>query len=256
MSIDVGLTDGVGQDNQCRLHTHELRGAEVMEQDAEKPKVISILSRRKTMIFSALSQVEGYWEALREDNAVPPRSAINPRGIENALEYAFILECVAPGVARFRLAGMHLSDLMGMEVRGMPVTAMFTPEARKQVSNVITEVCARPQISQLALTGERSIGRPALEARMLLAPLTDDFGEVNRILGCLQSSGAVGRQPRRFNVSDVWTRILPPLAERHHPAPELQSAAFAESSGVFVHHGESKRPDDVRPALRLISNDD
>ena len=37
---------------------------------------------------------------------------------------------MAPSVARFRLAGAHLSELMGMEVRGMPMTALFLPDAR------------------------------------------------------------------------------------------------------------------------------
>ena len=81
---------------------------------------------------------------MREEDTIPPRSAINPRGIEDALEYAFILDSVAPGVARFRLAGSHLTDLMGMEVRGMPITAMFVPAARKELSTLLAEVCAPP----------------------------------------------------------------------------------------------------------------
>ena len=62
--------------------------------------------------------------------AVPMRSDVDPRGIERSLEHAFILERIAPQMARFRLAGMHLTDLMGMEVRGMPTTALFAPAAR------------------------------------------------------------------------------------------------------------------------------
>ncbi len=221
-----------------------------------RSNIVSMLSRRKTVIFAALSQVEAYWEGLRPDAALPARSAVDPRGIEDALEYAFILECVAPGVARFRLSGMHLNDLMGMEVRGMPVTAMFTPEARQSVSKVISAVCAAPQVSQLVLKAERSIGRPALEARMLLAPLTDDFGEVNRILGCIQSDGKIGRQPRRFNVADVVTRHLSiaPI-EPGKPVDALQPS-FAEAEHVFSHPADSKRPDDTRPALRLVSSND
>ena len=256
MSIDVALTEGVGQDNRCCPTSHELRGAEVKTEDAGKPNVISMLSRRKTVIYAALAQVEGYWDALRGHAQVPPRSAVDPRGIEDALEYAFILECVAPGVARFRLAGMHLTDLMGIEVRGMPLTTLFTPEARSTVSAVLTEVCTRPQVSQLVLKAERSIGRPALEARMLLAPLTDDFGEVNRVLGCIQSVGAIGRQPRRFTAGDITTRLLPVASSRPSPARKEQSAGFAESPDPYDGNADIKRPDTLRPALRLVSNDD
>jgi len=208
------------------------------------------------MIFSALSQVEGYWEGLRGADLVPSRAAVDPRGIEDALEYAFILECVAPGVARFRLAGMHLTDLMGMEVRGMPVTAMFTPESRAKMGQLITEICTQPLVSQLALKGEQSIGRPALEARMLLAPLTDDFGQTNRILGCLQSKGAIGRQPRRFSVSDVATRILSCTERPSQAAPQRQLAGFADPQAHFKQSTETKKPDASRPVLRIISSDD
>jgi hypothetical protein len=226
----------------------------VVNKEVEGPSnVISMLSRRKTMIYGALSQVEGYWEAARTGVGVPPRSAIDPRGIEDALEYAFILDCVAPGVARFRLAGMHLTDLMGMEVRGMPVTAMFTPQARKTLGTLICEVCTQPQVSQIVLQAERSIGRPALEARMLLAPLTDDFGEVNRILGCLQSNGSIGRQPRRFSIGDVATRLL---SEASRAAVAKTETVFSEDPGLFIHPAERKRPDAARPALRVVSSED
>ena len=234
----------------------KLKGAEVKTQDAGKPNVISLLSRRKGVIPTALAQVEAYWEALRGDALVPPRSAVNPRGIEDALEYAFILECVAPGVARFRLAGMHLNDLMGMEVRGMPLTTMFTPDARNGITEVLTAVCTRPQISQLVLKAERSIGRPGLEARLLLAPLTDDFGEVNRILGCLQSDGAIGRQPRRFRVAEVSSRHLAPARPEMPAAPDLKHAGFAELPRHYAGLAESKRPTAARPALRVVSSND
>lgn len=58
-----------------------------MKEDVRtQSNVISMLSRRKTMIYGAVAQVEAYWEALREQDTIPPRSAINPRGIEDALE--------------------------------------------------------------------------------------------------------------------------------------------------------------------------
>ena len=142
---------------------------------------------------------------------------------------------------------------MGIEVRGMPITAMFVPAARKELGTLLAEVCARPQVSQMVLQGERSIGRPAIEARMLLAPLTDDFGEVNRILGCIQSQGSIGRQPRRFAISNVATRLLAAATNTTAVQP---AAAFAEEPGLFIHPADSKRPDVIRPALRVVSGED
>ena len=57
-----------------------------------------------------MAQMRAYWEGLRADRLVPQRAEVDPRGIERALEYAFILDRIAPGIGRFRLAGMHLTD--------------------------------------------------------------------------------------------------------------------------------------------------
>ncbi len=75
--------------------------------------VITMSGYQQETRFRALSQVEAYWEGLRQGRDVPMRSDIDPRGIEDALEYAFILERIAPGLARLRVAGSHLSDVMG-----------------------------------------------------------------------------------------------------------------------------------------------
>lgn len=151
--------------------------------------VVSLTPLRSAQIFSAIKSVEAYWEGLRNGRPVPSRAEIDPRGMQDALEYAFILERIAPGVARFRLAGMHLTDLMGMEVRGMPLSAMLVPEARARMSEVLEAVCETPQVTTVTLKSDHRIGRAALDAQLLLCPLKSDLGDVNRILGCLQSAG-------------------------------------------------------------------
>lgn len=174
--------------------------------------VVSIMSRQTILNYRALAQVEGFWDALCRDDALPSRSQIDPRGMEEALEYAFVLERIAPGIGRFRIAGMHLNELMGMEVRGMPLSAMFLPESRKELGKMVETTCAEPQVTTLTLKGAGSIGRPRIEAQMLLLPLCDDFGEVTRILGCLQSKGRIGRQPRRFSIAHTQSQ---PICTKH-----------------------------------------
>ena len=164
-------------------------------------EVVALAEIARDLRFPVLAQLESYWRALRGDRLVPARSEVDPRRIEDALEYAFILERIAPGMARFRLAGMHLNDLMGMEVRGMPLTSFFVPESRKQVSGALEEVFDGPAVARMTLSGETGIGRPGLDARLLLLPLKSDFGDVSRALGCLQTVGPVGRAPRRFAVA-------------------------------------------------------
>ncbi|GAA3875779.1 PAS domain-containing protein [Celeribacter arenosi] len=224
--------------------------------------VVSLLPRKQDMLFPALKTVEAYWDGLRNGRVVPARADIDPRGMQNALEYAFILERIAPGVARFRLSGMHLTDLMGMEVRGMPLTAMFVPEARAEVGAALEAVFDTPQVTTINIRAERGIGRGAMDGQLLLCPLKSDLGDVNRVLGCLQTKGGIGRQPRRFDVVDCTVRnlLLDPSEDTKPARPDPVAAGFAESHKAFSPKstGHIVRPDRPvsKPVLRLISDND
>lgn len=209
--------------------------------------------------FPAINQIEAYWEGLRSGRLVPQRSEIDPRGIERALEYTFILERIAPGLARFRLSGMHLNDLLGMEVRGMPFTSFFTPAARNRVTNVLESVFDGPQTAELTLAAERSIGKPPMDAKVILLPLRSDLGEITRVLGCLISLGPIGRAPRRFNVTQTMMKTLKAgHAPMDTPTPELMGKPMPVIGGnnpVFI-PAKEERPEGKPPTLRLVTTDD
>ena len=165
--------------------------------------------------------VRRYWSALRGERIVPLRSDVDPRGIEGALDGAFILERIAPGIAKFRLAGSQLIEVVGAEVRGMPLSVMFTPGARRQLGEAVEAVFAGPEVVHLSLMGERSFGRPTLSGQMILLPLKSDLGDISRALGCLATDGSIGRTPRRFAIRGVertnllLDRPVPPPAQPH-----------------------------------------
>lgn len=188
---------------------------------------------------AVLQEVRAYWEALRVGTALPRRDQIDPRGIAGALENVFLLERVAPGLARFRLAGMKLADLMGMEMRGMPLTALFEPDARAKLSDALEPVFSAPSVLELWLAAERGLGRPPLEARMILLPLTGARGEPGLALGCLAFSGDPGRAPRRLMVAGM---VREPLVLQPEPA-------FAESATTYL-----PPPPRGKPLLRLVSS--
>lgn len=222
--------------------------------------VIAMNLHRTDARFPHIATVEAYWHALRGGRAVPRRSEVDPRGIEGSLEYAFILEQVAPGVGRLRIAGSHLSDLLGMEVRGMPLTAFFAPEARADLTACLEKVCADPTIATLSLLAEPGIGKPVLEARLLLLPMTNEGGEVNRVLGCLDTNGSIGRAPRRFTImSRRLTQITGQDVARswNNPQPSAKRLdplrGFAERSAVF--RGAPGTPQQSRPTphLRIVT---
>lgn len=212
--------------------------------------------------FAPLAQLEAYWEALRGGRLMPNRAEIDPRGIEQALEFSFIVERIAPGIARLRIAGSHLSDLMGMEVRGMPLTSFITPGSRRQLSDTLEEVFETPATCSIQLSSEQGPGMPPLEARMVLMPLKSDLGDVSRVLGALVSVGDMGRSPRRFDVTR--TALRPIIADGSQPistpkapapkpkAPTTRVPGFQEAKTPF----KSETPRQDAPYLRLVKSDD
>ncbi|MEM8554461.1 MAG: PAS domain-containing protein [Pseudomonadota bacterium] len=204
------------------------------------------------MKHGAISQLEAYWTGLRNGRLVPNRSDVDPRGIAGALEYAFILERIAPGMARFRLAGMHLNDLMGMEVRGMPITSFFVPDARRQISDALEHVFEEPAVARFKLVAERGIGKPQNNAELIILPLKSDLGDVSRALGCLVYEGDIGRTPRRFVVDSL--QIEPLLAGVDPaPAPSVPQADPQDNQPKIPGFAENREP--FKPASTDVSTE-
>lgn len=213
--------------------------------------VISIAPLRAETNFPSISRVESYWEGLRNGRVMPARADVDPRGISSDLEYAFILEKVAPGLARIRLGGMHLNDLMAMEVRGMPITAMFLPESRREMQRILESVLESPAVVRLTLASDSGMTRPQLEAQMILLPLKDEEGRATRILGAIQAKGTIGRGPRRFNI--VSSDIKPIMEDEALPARHTPKTHPAlEELNAEIKARQDKL--DPRPILKAIKD--
>ena len=185
-----------------------------------------------------LAAFEAYWAAQCPKEDIPRRSQIDPRGIEALLSNAFVTERIAPGLARLRIAGMHLSDVMGMEVRAMPLSCLIAPSDRDRFSDALVDLFDRPARVELTLEAEGGLGRPALAGRMLLLPLRSDLGDISRALGCLVTQGPIGRTPRRFRIAAVTSRPI----EAEGMAPPQERPRVAED---LPHPAE-------RPYLRVV----
>ncbi|MCZ4351329.1 PAS domain-containing protein [Roseovarius aestuarii] len=191
-----------------------------------------------------------YWTRMRCNGDVPRRSDIDPRGIEALLSNAFIVERIAPGLARFRIAGSHLSDLMGMEVRGMPLSAFFNSDHRGALSDALVEVFDAPATLHMDLSSKGRAGAPAMSGQLIVLPLRSDLGDVSRALGCLVTKGTPGRGPRRFDIDevritkiDLGQGITLDMPKSTAPAP----TGFAEDRAAPLSKAE-------RPYLRLVKN--
>ena len=210
--------------------------------------IVSLADFREQTQQGAIGQVEAYWEGLRKGRIMPARAEVDPRGISGVLEHAFILERVARGIGRFRLAGMHLNDVMGMEVRGMPLTALILPDSRDEMNAALASVFDEPAIVRLTLTSDTGLGRSQMDAKMVLLPLRSDLGDVSRVLGCFVSNGKIGRAPRRFAITAESRQTLIGYGESVRPQPQ---EPLAERPADAC----EKRPVG-RPHLTLVQRDD
>lgn len=189
---------------------------------------------------AGMRALHGYWRGLCRGSALPRRAEIDPRRIATVLPDTFILERIAPGLARFRVAGTRVSALMGMDVRGMPVSCLIAPAARAGFADALVRLFEEPAMLRLRLRSDGGLGRPALAGRMLLLPLCSDLGDVSRALGCLVAEGDVGHTPRRFAVEALTAAPV--------GGPVAAPAAGAAAPARPALPGE-------RPWLRLVARE-
>lgn len=162
-------------------------------------------------LTDGVAEVRAYWEGLRPGGGIPARSDLDPRGMSGALGRVFIAERIGSGIALVRIAGSALSEIAGLDLRGLPLTCLFQPEARPSITLQAERVFSIPVAADLVLEAERGTGRPALTARLILLPLRDLEGRSSLMLGCLAIDGGLSRSPRRFAIHRMTEeRLLAP----------------------------------------------
>ena len=210
--------------------------------------------------FPAVRAVQAHWETLRAGRVCPSRAEVDPKPLAHCLDVMFVAELVAPTVARLRLCGQQLGELLGMEPRGMPLSVFFHAEARVELTNALQQLAQGARVT-LPLRSPAGLGQPVIDGVLALMPLTDHEGRITRILGVLETRGPAGRAPRRFNLSapmrarsgheavDTAEKVLRPSApmrpEVTTPRPVMQSAEPTRAPA-------SRPAVKGRPQLRVI----
>jgi len=166
--------------------------------------------------FPAVASVQTHWETLRGGRTAPARAEIDPRPLAGCLSVMFVAELVAPGVARLRLAGQSLGDLLGMEPRGMPLSVFVEPQDREELADALRQVAQGARVT-LPVRSAAGFAKPALDGMLALLPLTDAQGRISRVLGVLETEGPVGRAPRRFSLGKPLAAGAPVASPRPVP---------------------------------------
>lgn len=187
-----------------------------------------------------MAVLEQYWRDLGHGTRLPARSDIDPAKIGTALPHAFILERVAPGIGRIRVSGQMINKSLGMDARGMPLSAFFNAPCRDQLAIWLEQVWGTSCLAQLPLMQKRTLGAARPAGQMLLLPLLDEQGNVTRALGCITTDVQVAKAPRRFS--------LGPVGECRFEAagPKPFTPHIIEGGGTGRTLGQAK------PTLRVI----
>ena len=165
------------------------------------------LSRNSNeMIHSEIRALYNYWERLRAGRPCPYRAEVDPRDMEGDARHLFVLEDLGQGNLRFRLAGTALIDAFGYELRGMSARSVMEGQARESFVALIAETLAEPGVGYARLFAPDGV----TVWEMVLLPLRGNFGQINRLIGCLHPvSGRTpeaGDVPLRFTIDAMSIR--------------------------------------------------
>ena len=141
---------------------------------------------------SALQELEAYWRELGGARRIPVRTEVEPARIDAILPQAFILEQVAPGIARMRVVGQSLSVLSGHDLRGAPLSALFDVESRPALQGWLLRVFRGPALVEIPLRQSGGFLRVAKTGRMIILPLMGAEGAVTRAIGAVTMESGWG----------------------------------------------------------------
>lgn len=167
-------------------------------------------------VFEGLAQVRAYWEGLRAAGQLPQRAALDPRGLGGVLDRVFLAERIGRGLVQLRVAGSGLADFAGMDVRGLPLSCLFTPESRPLLAQCIESVFDTPAVAEIDLGADR-LGGGAFMARLVLLPLADQGGR-KLVLGAI--SFAASALPCKLQILARREEALVIAPNAAPPAPQ------------------------------------
>jgi hypothetical protein len=97
-----------------------------------------------------------YWDKMRGDATAPDRCDIEPSAVRELLGDIFVLSYDAEAGYPFRVAGTRVCALLGRDVKDQSFSALFTPDARREIEEMIAVVAEEtlPAIAGVTATSE------------------------------------------------------------------------------------------------------
>ena len=174
-----------------------------------------------------------YWNKLRADHVAPKRSTLDPQKISSLLGDIFILERKSSVEYTFRLAGTRLCSAFGRELRGLNLPELWTGADRENMETLLYSVTEDASAAVVGLESVSTKGNH-LPMELILLPLFQDNGRLNRILGGLvplESAYWIGVDPLVKQSIKSLRLIMP---EGHHTLDVVEIGNSAPAFGRAV----------------------
>jgi hypothetical protein len=110
-----------------------------------------------------------YWDDKRGGARAPERSEIEPAAVRELLGDIFVLSYDAAAGHPFRVAGTRLCALLGCDLKNRSFAALFAPDGRRAIEEIITVVAEEMLAAVAGVTAIAEDGSPA-HLELLLLP--------------------------------------------------------------------------------------
>jgi hypothetical protein len=137
------------------------------------------------MSHTNTNRLINYWDARRGDALAHPRASIDPAEFSDVITQTFIIGRTRPGAYPFRLAGGLLEDLHRRTLVGADFMGLWAGGDRPKVQAAIESALNRGE-ALIAVALGRSLRGQEAKLEIILAPLANSAGRVDRLLGLYQ----------------------------------------------------------------------
>ncbi len=169
-----------------------------------------------------------YWDEKRGDARAPDRSEIEPGAVRELLGDIFVLSYDAASGYPFRVAGTRVCALLGCDLKDRSFSALFTPDARREIEEIIAVVSEEMLAAVAGITATSQDGSVA-HLELLLLPFNARAHTPVSLTGLLAPFESE-HQPAAGFQTDIVALSRPPAAE-------ARSARTAETRGRARLHG-------------------
>jgi hypothetical protein len=110
-----------------------------------------------------------YWDRKRGTARAPDRSEIEPHALRELLGDIFVLAYDTASGYPFRVAGTRVCALLGRDMKNASFSALFSPESRDEIEEIIAAVAEETLPAVAGLTATSQAGEQA-HLELLLLP--------------------------------------------------------------------------------------